>query len=118
MKLSSDKKVNDFLSDLQSVSAEQYDCVNTIRALFFEANSKLSEEIKYGGLAFSLAGQLIGGIFPYRAHISIEFSNGAEFEDENNHLEGGGKKRRHLKIIKPNDIDQKNAMVFIEQAVS
>jgi len=52
-----------------------------IRRLFNKASQALSEDIKYGGLVFMKSGSLIGGIFPYKNHISIEFSNGSSFSD-------------------------------------
>ncbi len=52
-----------------------------------------------------------------KEHISIEFSNGANFTDTNSVLEGKGKKRRHLKIYSPKDVAQKKSDYFIKQAV-
>ena len=58
-------------------------------------------------MIFNVSNALIGGIYTYKEHISIEFSNGADFIDTDSILEGGGKKRRHLKIYKNEDIVQK-----------
>lgn len=91
--------------------------VMSIRDIFLGANEKLVEDIKYGGLVFNLSNALIGGIYIYKQHISIEFSNGCDFIDIDSILEGSGKKRRHLKIYKNDDIAQKNSEYFINQAV-
>ena len=69
------------------------------------------------GLVFNLSNALIGGIFPYKDHISIEFSNGADFPDPSGMLEGKGKNRRHLKIAKKQDIDAKYVEIFAAEAV-
>lgn len=61
---------------------------------------------------------LIGGIYSYKEHVSIGFSNGADFIDNDSILEGGGKKRRHLKIYENDDIVQKNVEYFVSQAVN
>ncbi len=118
MNISTSDKVNDFLSDIQSISSEQFDMVIAIRDIFLRANEELVEGIKYGGLVFNMSDALIGGIYSYKEHVSIEFSNGADFIDNYSILEGGGKKRRHLKIYESDDISQKNIAYFINQAVN
>jgi hypothetical protein len=104
MNISTNDKVNNFLSDMQSISKNQFDMVMSIRDIFLGANEKLVEDIKYGGLVFNLLNLLIGGIYIYKQHILIEFSNGFDFTDTDFILEGSGKKRRHLKIYKNDDI--------------
>ncbi len=116
MELSNNDKVNDFLADIQLISSDKFDMMISIRELFFSANKDLVEDIKYGGLVFNLSNSLLGGIFPYKKHISIEFSNGSDFIDIDSILDGGGKKRRHLKIFTADDIAQKNSEYFINQA--
>lgn len=111
-------KIDTFLADLQSASQDQFEIVSAIRTLFQQTETDLTEEIKYGGLVFVKAGSLVGGIFPYKSHISIEFSNGAEFSDPDRLLQGKGKLRRHLKIESLADIESNKAAGFIHQAVN
>lgn len=118
MSTSSITRVSDFLSDIESVSPEQYDALVTIRQLFLDADETVEEGIKYGGLVFNLDSELIGGIFIYKQHLSIEFSNGASFSDPESLLEGAGKKRRHIKIVTLGDIAGKNSHYYIAQAVA
>lgn len=117
MRVSSNDKVNDFLRDMQSVSPNQFEIMLSIRELFFDANKETVEDIKYGGLVFNVSNSLVGGIYAYKKHISIEFSHGVEFTDPDTLLEGAGKRRRHLKIVTLDDITQKNSAYFIRQAV-
>lgn len=117
MTYSQDDKVNAFLRDLQDVSELQFELVCAIRKLFLQTNSALLEGIKYGGLTFSLADGLIGGIYVYQQHVSIEFSHGATFKDPDCLLQGNGKYRRHLKIMTATDINNKQALYYIQQAV-
>ena len=117
MKFSDNDRVNKFMDDLQSMSPDKLEMIESIRKIFLSANKELTEDIKYGGLVFNLSNALIGGIFPYKEHISIEFSNGADFSDPSRMLEGKGKKRRHLKIVEKQDIDAKNVGVFVAEAV-
>ena len=117
MKISDNEKVNKFLDDLQSISPDKLELIETIRKIFLNANSDLTEDIKYGGLVFNLSNALIDGIYPYKEHISIEFSNGANFPDLSGLLEGKGKKRRYLKIVEKQDIATKSVEAFVAEAV-
>jgi len=118
MNFSDNQRVNEFLIDLQSISPDKLDIIESIRHTFNSANPELIEEIKYGGLVFNLSNSLIGGVFAYKNHVSIEFSYGCELPDPNGMLEGKGKKRRHLKIINKQDIQNKNTVYYIENAVN
>jgi len=60
----------------------------------------------------------MGGIFVYSGHISIEFSFGDELADPDKILEGKGKKRRHIKIIKIQDVEEKQVKFFISSAMN
>jgi len=117
MKYSDNDKVNRFLDDLQFISPDKFETIELIRKIFLSTEKDLVEDIKYGGLVFNLSNDLIGGIFPYKNHTSIEFSNGVEFPDPSGILEGKGKKRRHLKIFKNQDIDAKNVKNFVVEAL-
>ena len=115
---SSNEKVNEFLMDIQTTFPDKSETVEEIRKTFIDENSEIEEDIKYGGIIFNVSSQLVGGIFIYKQHISIEFSNGAQFSDEGGLLEGKGKMRKHLKILEKNDIKEKNISFYIKQAVS
>ena len=118
MDISKNQKISDFLNDIESISHEKAEQIVSIRCLFNGANRDLTEGIKYGGLVFFKSSSLIGGIFPYKNHISIEFSNGADFSDPSELLEGNGKRRRHLKIFDAQDIEAKNVLFYITQSVT
>ena len=81
MDQSRQQKITNFIQDIQAINPEQVESLLAIRTLFNEINKTLTEEIKYGGLVFLNSDTLIGGIFPYKNHLSIEFSNGADFSD-------------------------------------
>ncbi|MCO7224734.1 DUF1801 domain-containing protein [Pleionea sp. CnH1-48] len=110
-------KLEDFLKDIQLVSSERYDTISAIRKLFHQAEVPLDEDIKYGGIVFNVSGYLVGGIFSYKQHVSIEFSDGADFPDPHKVLEGGGKRRRHIKIHDPKDITEKSVDFYISESV-
>ena len=116
MTISNSTQVNDFLADVQLISPEQYDIALAVRELFLQG-ADVEEGIKYGGLTFHRAGNLLGGVFTYKAHVSVEFSHGAEFSDECSLLEGKGKYRRHIKLLVRDDIHARNVGCFVEQAL-
>ena len=118
MTLSVNNKVDTFLRDTQAVSAQTFDIIMAIRKLFLDADAELEEDIKYGGVIFNQSGTLIGGIFTYKNYLSIEFSEGATFDDPDKLLEGKGKFRRHLKINSLDDIIGKKVAHFIGATVA
>lgn len=108
-------KVQEFLDDLQTSSPQRFEIVSTIRELFSATTPPLEEGFKYGGITYSFSGDLVGGIYVYKEHLSIEFSNGAHFPDPHNVLEGGGKGRRHIKIRELKDIEEKSVSFYIQE---
>ncbi len=111
-------KVAEFLTDIQTISVEQFEIFKAVQAFFLNSDSMLEQDIKYGGLAFFQEGKLIGGIYAYKKHISIEFSYGAQFNDPYSALEGSGKHRRHIKLHSFDDIVNKHVDVYIESAIT
>lgn len=61
--------------------------------------------------------KFVGGIFTYKDHVSLEFSQGAFFDDPDGVLEGKGKNRRHLKFTSVEDVAAKVADGFLKQAL-
>ncbi len=61
--------------------------------------------------------KFVGGIFSYKDHVSLEFSQGASFDDPDGRLEGKGKGRRHLKFATVEDVMGKDAEGFLKQAL-
>lgn len=74
----------------------------------------------YGGFVFELeAGILktmICGHFIYKNHVSLEFTHGHELRDPGHVLEGKGKYRRHIKLTRQSDLEEKSVRSMIEQA--
>ena len=76
---------------------------------------------KYGGHVIALDPDsdttFVGGFFTSANHVSLEFSEGASFDDPNCLLEGKGKKRRHLKFTDVGEVTAKDARAFLTQAL-
>lgn len=112
----SNSRVDKFIADIQFQSLEKYQLVLKIREIILQANSSLKEDIKYGGLVFFHSSELLGGIFVYKQHLSIEMGRGVDLPDPDKLLEGSGKSRRHIKIRKNQDILTKNVEFFVKKA--
>ena len=84
-----------------SVSETEEALKSFIKELF----PRIEEVKKYGGTLYNAEGkEHFCGVFSYKAHVSIEFSNGYQLKDPNNLLQGTGKFRRHLKFKNDNEI--------------
>ena len=115
MNMRANPKINDFIQEILFMDEDKGKIVISLRKLVLEIAPSAKEEIKYGGLVFLIDKRLICGIFIRKNHISVEFAQGAEMQDQNNFLEGSGKYRRHLKIFQQDDVNNKNAEYYIKQ---
>ena len=99
--------------------------INDIDAALKQIIDDLAPDIrylpKYGGEVLATDPDndkhFVGGIFAYKDHVSLEFSNGAEFNDPDGYLQGSGKRRRHLKFQTADDIIAKNTGFYLQQAL-
>lgn len=109
------ERVARWLDDLQMVRAEHHALVQALRQAALASGPDVTEEVKYGGLLFSVA-QPFCGIFAYTAHVSLEFSQGATMADPSGVLEGSGKGRRHIKFRTDQDLQRCNLAAYLQQA--
>ena len=76
---------------------------------------------KYGGEALVHGHEsdkkFVSGIYVYKDHVSLEFSQGASFDDPDGRLEGKGKCCRYLKFATVEDVTGKYAKGFLRQAL-
>lgn len=105
-----------FLDDTLAHNQEYYTILQKLRDIVFSVYPDTTERMMYGGIMFSQK-EDFGGIFVSKKHISFEFGNGYSMQDPDKVLEGTGKFRRHLKITFLNDIENKNVVFFVKQAV-
>ena len=109
-------KVQKFLDEISEFDNKKFKILQKLREIVFGKSKKINEEIKYGGIMFSLE-KNFGGIFVYKNHISFEFLNGWQMNDPQKILEGTGKFRRHLKFKKFSDIEKKQVKFFLDQMI-
>jgi hypothetical protein len=104
-----------WLDNLQMVNAERRALVQALRQAALDLGPGVTEEVKYGGLLFSVR-QPFAGVFAYTAHVSLEFSQGAAMTDPAGVLEGAGKGRRHIKFLTLKDLQRCDLGAYLTQA--
>tara|TARA_B110001454_G_scaffold191308_1_gene190920 strand:+ start:634 stop:993 length:360 start_codon:yes stop_codon:yes gene_type:complete len=110
------KSVHSLLEDIRLVNETNHAIVEAVRALIAKAYKGVTEEVKYGGILFT-SGVQFGGVFAYKAHVTVEFGSGAKINDPFGHLEGSGKGRRHLKLKSVEDITNMKLAKYIPLAI-
>lgn len=106
-----------WLGDLELRSPEQHATIVEVDRLFTTMNVQITRQIKYGGIVVMLGEVLVGGLFAYRDHVSVEFSNGAQLSDPHRVLAGSGKYRRHIKLAHPTDVTHKHVADYVRAAL-
>ncbi|QNI69471.1 DUF1801 domain-containing protein [Cyanobium sp. NS01] len=110
------QSVQALLDQIHLLGEEQFQVLQAVRNLARETIIPMTEEVKYGGILFTSDVQF-GGVFAYKEHVSVEFSLGANIKDEDGFLEGGGKRRRHLKLRHLDDIAGKKLGKYLQMAL-
>jgi hypothetical protein len=110
------KSVQTLLEDIRLVSEQNYEIVEAVRALVKKTFETTSEEVKYGGILFT-SGVQFGGVFSYKAHVTVEFGSGSKITDTFGFLEGTGKGRRHVKLMSVAQIKDKKLAQYLSLAL-
>ena len=110
------KSVQALLEDIRLVSEQNYEIVEAVRALVKETFETTSEEVKYSGILFT-SGVQFGGVFSYKAHVTVEFGSGSKITDTFGFLEGAGKGRRHVKLMSVAQIKDKKLAQYLSLAL-
>lgn len=110
------KSVQALLEDIRLVSEQNYEIVEAVRALVKQTFETTSEEVKYGGILFT-SGIQFGGVFSYKAHVTVEFGSGSKITDTFGFLEGTGKGRRHVKLVSVGQIKDKKLAQYLSLAL-
>jgi len=110
------QSVHDWLDDLRLISDDISTIVHAVRAEASNTFVSVTEEIRYGGIMFSVDGVRFGGVFGYKQHVTVEFGYGAWIDDPFGWLEGAGKGRRHMKFRSVEDITLKRLSDYMKLA--
>ena len=109
--------VDDFFNDIGLVDPEKHQIATALRTQVRQLAQKAEERLMYGGVLYYLDDSFCG-IFSYKTHVSLEFSEGYRFDDPDKLLEGAGKYRRHIKFKHLSEIKEKQAAFYIRQAIA
>lgn len=97
------------------------DIAQAVKALVTQIAPTTSFVVKYGGEVFvpdvDTPNAFVGGVFIYKDHVSVEFSDGASLTDPRRRLEGKGKARRHLKLTAVRDVEDKDLASYLQQVL-
>jgi len=91
-----------------------------LRALIRRLVPKAQEKVYRGwGVAdygFGAFGRGFISIGPQKGYVNLYFMNGVDLPDPTKLLEGGGKRLRHVKIRKPEDLKKRSLQALIKVA--
>ena len=99
---------------------EQAEIVDKLSSMILKAVPKAQVVEKYGGTLYTLKPQekesQFCGIFQFKNHVQLAFSQGALLKDPKIQLEGSGKHRRHISIQEGQEIDEAALNKLVKEA--
>ncbi|WP_112313420.1 DUF1801 domain-containing protein [Pseudogemmobacter bohemicus] len=108
-------RITQYLEDLRLQGGELSPMVSALRQLALASGTDVAEDFKYGGILFG-APRHFCGVFAYKSHVTVEFSEGHALSDPFKVLEGKGKLRRHIQLESEADITTKQVAAYITAA--
>lgn len=103
-------------------AVDQDGITRALDRLIREAAPDVNLVPKYGGTLYTLwpdqkEGQFCG-VFPYKDHVQLAFSEGAQLADPDGALTGTGKFRRHVNFASVSEIDAGVIAGLLKEAVA
>lgn len=112
------------VADLANKSAPEIaKLILEVRRQVLARMPKAVEQVKPGwgvlwyGTGPKMTEQILA-ISPHKGHVNLEFARGTELPDPGGHLEGSGKRIRHVKIRDPKDLGVAAVKGLIDEAVA
>lgn len=91
--------------------------VEALRQLVLKGAPGIEEGIKWGQPCYSRNGNICN-ISADRGHVKLGFFKGGDITDPEGHLEGTGKKMRHIKVRLLEDIQEEAFAALVREAVN
>jgi hypothetical protein len=98
------------------VRPEHREIVDELRNMMREIAPSAAEVLTYGILGWR-GNRMLAVISPTSKDITFAFSKGAEFEDKHGLLRGVGKKSKHIKIKRVQELNKEVVEYYIKQAL-
>ncbi|MFQ5512652.1 MAG: DUF1801 domain-containing protein [Candidatus Krumholzibacteriia bacterium] len=112
--MSAEKEITELLS---GSTPEVRSLVGTLRKIVAEAVPAATETVKRGWRTITYEDEgIVCYIAPLRKHVDLGFYEGVRLRDPEKLLEGRGKKLRHIKIWKENDIRKREFEELVKEA--
>ena len=111
-----EEKIINLLMDFEFTNPELGGIITQLRDTILSTAPDAEEKIMFGGLIYSTPGRMFTGLFLRKEYVSVEFDWGHLLNDPDNHLEGSGKFRRHLKIHNEKELKTKRTEKFINES--
>ena len=112
--------MDDFEKLLVKNKPEAQSLALELRRLVQRLVPKAEEKIQKGwGVAdyrFGSSGRGFMTIGPQKGYVNLYFMDGVDLDDPDGLLEGTGKRMRHVKILKPEDLKKRSLHALIRQA--
>lgn len=113
MKTQQNPAVDQYIEQLPETIQE---LAKELRKLVFELSSSMKEEIKWSKPSYSHNG-LVCYMQTAKTHINFGFYQGAKLDDRDGLLEGEGKKMRHIRMRKVQEIQAEPLKNLIWEAI-
>jgi hypothetical protein len=107
------KSVEEYISSLEDWKGE---IVVGLREIILSVSPEVNESIKWAQPVYEFNGPF-SYIKAFKNSVNFGFWRGVDLKDPKGILQGSGEKMRHIKITKPDDIDQKAFGDFVRQAM-
>ncbi len=92
------------------------DLRSLVRRLVPKAEEKIYRGWGVADYGFGASGRGFMSIGPQKGYVNLYFMNGIDLQDPYGLLEGTGKKLRHVKIRKPEDLKNRSLHALVRQA--
>jgi hypothetical protein len=107
------KSFDDYIQGLGSWKAQ---IVSKVRLIILKAAPQAKESIKWSQPVYESNGPICY-IKAFKNNVNFGFWRGVDIEDTTGLLKGTGKKMRHVKLTKIDDIDEETFVSYVHQAV-
>ena len=90
-----------------------------VRDIILAVEPEISEQIKWNQLTFSIGKYNMAFIYSYpdSDYCNLGFFDATSLSDPNNLFEGTGKRMRHIKIYKIDDIPEEQLKFWVQESI-
>ena len=98
-------------------SSKNRSIIRTLRKFVERAAPQLQESVKWGNGCWLKGNAPVAYVYSAPDHVQFGFFGGARLKDPKGLLRGEGKFVRHIRLLKPSEIDEPAFRALLRQAV-